>query len=120
MTAAESSSSACRCSVASCSKCGKPISFVQKSYRGFMKWCPVNLDGSEHWDACRGIVRTPEWRDRRMAEEAAEFPCRGFKGAVTHIYCGSVPPWDESFGAFRFFTEAEITEGAICRPHAKR
>lgn len=33
-----------------CEKCGFPIKF-KKLENG--KWCPTNIDGSDHWDACK-------------------------------------------------------------------
>jgi len=102
-----------------CRKCGKPIIFVKKEFGGVLKWVPVNPDLSEHWDACKGIVRTPEWCARRIAQEHAEYPTR-LLGRHGHVYCGDVPPWDESLGDFRTFTKAEIAEKAICRRVASR
>ena len=100
--------------MATCKKCGNPLAFVKKLYKGVLKFCPVNPDGSEHWDLCRGIVRTPEWAARRIREEEAEYPS-GWRGTAKHVWCGPVMPWDESLGAFRSFTKQEIAEGVVCR-----
>ena len=97
-----------------CHKCGNPLAFVKKLYKGVEKSVPVNPDGSDHWDLCRGIVRTPEWAARRMAEEAAEYPS-GWRGTAKHVWCGPVAPWDESLGEYRAFTPAEIAEGMVCQ-----
>jgi hypothetical protein len=97
-----------------CRKCGKPIAFVQREYATGLKWCPVNPDGTEHWDICRGIVRTPEWTARRIAEEERDYPS-GWRGKSKHVYCGDVPPWDESLGTFRRFTPTEMKAQHVCR-----
>jgi hypothetical protein len=98
-----------------CDKCGHPITFIQREFKGVLKYMPVNPDGSEHWDICRGIVRTPEWCRARIAQEHREYPS-GWRGKAKYVYCGDVPPWDESLGAFRQFTAAEIAAGVVCRP----
>lgn len=100
--------------MSACRKCGNPIKFIQREFKGVLKYLPVNVDGSEHWDLCRGIVRTPQWAARRIAQEHREYPS-GWRGTTTHVWCGPVPPWDESLGAFRVFTTQEIIEGAVCR-----
>lgn len=40
--------------MAECRKCGLPIGW-RKLPNG--KWCPQNLDGSDHWDICRETTR---------------------------------------------------------------
>lgn len=104
-----------------CRKCGLPLKFIRKTGRhGELKWWPVNPDGSDHFDRCSEITNrlngyvngdgTPNLK--RMAE--AHPPAwTGLK--VKHVYCGEVPPWDESLGEFREFTPEEISTGVVCR-----
>jgi hypothetical protein len=99
--------------LAICRKCRHPIKFIQRDFKGVLKYMPVNPDGTEHWDICRGIVRTPEWATRRIAEEEADYPS-GWRGKAKYVYIGDVPPWDESLGEFRKFTPAEIATGQVC------
>lgn len=93
-----------------CQKCGRPIAFKRLASG---KWCPTNVDGSDHWDTCRGIVRTPEWCAARIAQEHREFPS-GWRGTASHVWSGDIPPWDESLGDFRDFTDAEKAAGEVC------
>lgn len=63
--------------VPSCRKCGKPLSFVRRDYNGVMKWCPVNPDGSDHWDDCRQVRydrMTPEEQSAQRARDVAMCP----------------------------------------------
>ena len=75
-----------------------------------MKWFPANPDGTEHWDLCKRIQR------ERIGMEAvmAKHPPARSRSRVTHVYCGAVPPWDESLGEFRDFTAAEKAAATIC------
>jgi len=96
-----------------CKKCGLPLAF-KKLASG--KLCPVNPDGSDHWDLCRGVTRDLDSAITRCIQE------RGLSssGRPTHVYTGDVPPWDESLGAFRDFTADEIAAGVVCAPLAAR
>lgn len=103
-----------------CEKCGLPLKFIQKLYKGILKWTPVNPDGSDHWDTCKtvqrkamGLIRSDGSVD--MAKLEALSPPRRTGRRVRFIYCGEVPPWDESLGSFRRFTEEEMLAGAVCR-----
>lgn len=98
-------------STATCAKCGQPLSFVWRAGKyGVMKWFPANPDGSDHWDLCKRIQR------ERIGMEAvmAKHPPARSRSRVTHVYCGAVPPWDESLGEFRDFTAAEKAAATIC------
>jgi len=62
-----------------------------------------------------GSERAPAKATRRPTDATAPvwtYPAAPF----THGYCGAVPPWDESLGSFREFTEAEKSAGFHCRP----
>ena len=37
---------------------------------------------------------------------------------VAYVYCGVVPPWDDSLGSYREFTSTERADPRICRPLA--
>lgn len=89
-----------------CKKCGSGLKWKMLASG---KWCPVNPDGTDHWDLCRSITR------------GAEGPTVVFhmrtKGKGTHVWDSELPPWDESLGAFRGFTKAEMQAEEICRRH---
>lgn len=50
-----------------CKKCGLPIAF-KKLANG--KFCPINPDGSDHWDLCKQTVRGARPFDRDMKSSA--------------------------------------------------
>ena len=94
-----------------CRNCGLPLSFKRLKSG---KLCPTNLDGSDHWDLCRetqNAALTPQDRGRR--DKARSRPV--VTGTITHAYCGSVPPWDDSLGPFRDFTAEEKRDSSITR-----
>lgn len=94
-----------------CHKCDLPIAFKRLPSG---KWCPTNVDGSDHWDICREtrnrMIHPDELRarDRAMSKPV-------IIGTIKHAYCGRVPPWDDSLGPFRVFTPAEIVDPAVVR-----
>ena len=101
-----------------CQKCGLPLAF-KKLPSG--RWCPTNVDGSDHWDICRETMlaaMSPEQRaalQRRDADRA-----RGvWTGTAKRVYAGSVPPWDESLGSFREFTADELASGMTAKSAGK-
>ena len=102
--------------MAVCKKCGHPLKFVRRQFGRALKWCPVNPDGSDHWDLCRGIVRTPSWVKKVMAlpenRPQTTFPT----DTAAFLWIGAQPPWDESLGEFRNFTEQEKVERLVCLP----
>ena len=49
-----------------CQKCGQPLKFVKRLFGDVLKWCPVNLDGSDHWDDCKRATR------KRLMGESVE------------------------------------------------
>jgi hypothetical protein len=62
-----------------CQKCSEPISFVRREFRGVMKWCPVNVDGTDHWDQCKRATRKRlmgESVENVMAYAESQFPTR--------------------------------------------
>lgn len=85
-----------------CRKCGLPLKF-KKLRSG--KWSPTNLDGSDHWDLCKSVIRKTEG-------VVIEFFAR--TGGPGYVWCGNVPPWDESLGEFRNYTDAEKQAGEVC------
>lgn len=72
-----------------CRKCGLPVAF-KKLASG--KFCPTNVDGSDHFDICRLTQFKNSKRD----------VCVGMTTTMTvpiaklEFYAGDVPPWDES------------------------
>lgn len=93
-----------------CQKCGHPIAFKKLASGRF---CPTNPDGSDHWDLCKGTVRTFESAvSDCIREGTGKTEMRGQQ----YFYTGDVPPWDESLGPFRDFTAEEIAEGVVCQP----
>ena len=105
-------------SVKTCYKCGLPIAF-KLTPKG--RWCPTNLDGSDHWDLCRQT-----WLANMSPAERAYYAERdriaglpapsATPTTATHVWTGEVPPWDNSLGSFRDFTGLEKTAGIVCRP----
>jgi hypothetical protein len=101
-----------------CRKCGLPLSFkrIQKG-----KLCPTNPDGSDHWDLCRTTwlrnMRPEERAAYDLADAAMRAPRPTWGEGITHVYCDDrIPPWDESLGEFRHFTDAEKVAGIVCQP----
>lgn len=95
-----------------CKKCGGPITF-RKLPSG--KSMPVEVDGSEHWDICkrRKLEQlSPAQREQLLAAK----PPLTTATTATHVYCGELPPWDDSLGEFRDFTPEEKAAGLLCRP----
>lgn len=101
-----------------CKRCGGPITFAQGATG---KLYPVELDGSAHWAMCQrrqriasGLLRADGTVDREQLERIKP---PGHTGTATHVYKHScIPPWDESLGAFRGFTEEEKQAGIVCQP----
>jgi uncharacterized protein YwqG len=91
--------------MAQCYNCGGSISF--KKIDG--KWHPRNADGSEHWDVCK--------RMQREGQPIQQKPALYTQSKHTHFWIENqdIPPWDESLGEFRDFTEEEKREGKICQ-----
>lgn len=99
-----------------CRKCGLPLGF-KKLENG--RWCPINPDGSDHWDLCRDTQyknMSQRERDAYRARQASMMAPRKTNGRnLTHVYANeAVPPWDESLGMFRDFTDAEMLAGIVC------
>lgn len=88
--------------MAQCNKCGLPIQFKKVG----AKWHPRNADGSEHWDACK--------RNQRQEKPIENNSALYTTTKNTHFWCGGLPPWDDSLGDFRDFTEQEKTERLVC------
>lgn len=85
-----------------CRKCGSALKF--KRLRSG-KWSPINPDGSDHWDLCKSITR------RAQGTEIEYF---GRTGGPGYVWCGPVPPWDESLGDYRCYTDAEMQAREVC------
>ena len=77
-----------------CRKCKQGIAFaVLPSGR----YCPVNPDGTEHWDACRQAQRAgkpPAAKPPLITES---------RHKVFYPETAEIPPWDESLGVYRCF-----------------
>lgn len=52
--------------MSTCRKCELPIRWIQREFQQVLKWVPVNLDGTEHWDNCKRETR------KRLAGESFE------------------------------------------------
>jgi hypothetical protein len=109
--------------MATCNKCGSAVKFVQRQYKRGMKWCPVNLDGSDHFDLCSTLV----WQQKSPEEIAAimaqpdKRPRRTYPhDRAAFVWIGPEAPWDESLGEFRDFTDQEKVERRVCRPMRRR
>lgn len=104
-----------------CNKCGLEIGF-RRLPNG--KWCPTNPDGSDHWDLCSATWIANMSKSERAAydrsQAAARRPRRTLPDDLTHVYTNGdeVPPWDESLGEFRDFTDSEKLAGIVCEPVA--
>lgn len=68
----------------------------------------------EFWDMCRKCKHIQHYESAKRFRGEANAPV--VTGNVTHVYCGSVPPWDDSLGPFRDFTAEEKAVGVVCRP----
>lgn len=58
----------------------------------------------------------------RAATRRSEGPREKFHGRTpgsgdAFVWCGDVPPWHESLGEYRPYTEAEKRAGVVCSPH---
>lgn len=95
-----------------CKKCGRPLKFIKKAGKhGVMKWFPSDPDGSDHFDRCREYVSdamTAEEHEQRRIQDQIACPPGTSRGKhVTHVWSGTMPPWDGSLGDFRDFSQAE-------------
>ncbi len=68
------------------------------------------MDGSDHWDDCRAATR-------RSEGPVVEFHGRTSGSGDGFVWCGDVPPWDESLGQHRPYAEAEKLAGVVCSLH---
>lgn len=110
--------------MSSCRTCGLPLKFIQRLGRGGrLKWFPANPDGSDHWDTCKTVVRkrsglirhdgSLDWNQVEQAHPTIRtYPANPY----THQWIGVEPPWDESLGEFRDFTEEEKAQRQVCAP----
>jgi len=81
-----------------CGKCNGPLAYY-KLPSG--KWCPCNLDGSDHWDDCKeaiskgtyGIQKTFINFERGKPQNPAKLKV---------FYSGRIPPWDGRLREFKF------------------
>jgi hypothetical protein len=99
---------------------------------------PFDWDGTDHRERCAGMgpryrhqlrdanheKRVAQFLSLKAVRHSAAKPAKrplisrggrtAFRG--THLYRGDVPPWDESLGPYRDFTEQEKCDGAVCAP----
>jgi hypothetical protein len=107
-----------------CEQCGLPLKFTQKAGKnGELKWFPTNPDGSDHWDACsrvkaqRAGLINPDGTPNIEAMARRHPPgWTKTRREITHVWSGDIPPWDESLGEYRDFTETEKAQGLVCQP----
>lgn len=72
-----------------CEKCGEPIAFKRLDSG---KWCPTNVDGSDHWDICKRISLKKAGKQLLVHEfQYITAPL----GDMPMIF-SDLPPWDES------------------------
>jgi hypothetical protein len=116
--------------VAYCKFCGWAILWE----RNGEKWLPLDArDGGDHRPVCTGMPsrdeQTHEKRVGRFLKAKRPKPpgesratwtgeSNGLSrpSTCTHVWCGEIPPWDESLGQFRDFTLEEKARGEVCRP----
>jgi hypothetical protein len=91
--------------MAICKKCGGPIGWKRLANG---KWCPTEPNGGEHWDECRRRLRAGRPPDPK--------PALITRGHSTHFWIGMEPPWDESLGGYRDFTDIEKIAREVCAP----
>ena len=89
--------------MAQCDKCGQSIQFKKVG----AKWHPVNSDGTSHFSVCKTAQRLTQ----PVPEKAALYT----KSKHRYFWFGELPPWDESLGDFRDFTDQEKAEGKVCQ-----
>jgi hypothetical protein len=85
-----------------CRKCGLPLKF---KWLRQGKWSPINPDGTDHWDLCKSTTRRAE---------GIEISYEGRTGGPGYVWCGRVPPWDESLGEYRPYTDQEMQAREVC------
>ena len=90
--------------MSTCKKCGLSIGWKRLKSG---KWCPTNVDGTDHWDVCSRERRKDEVP--YVSEGAITQPDEW----VTHLYRGDIPVW-ELEGEFRDFSEIEKVELDHC------
>ena len=88
---------------AKCEACGGVLGFY-KNERG--NWCPCNVDGSDHWDACRerryAVAKQGEHVNNEREEayygRNGRFTVRESARAIgkvnTSCHC-DIPPWND-------------------------
>ena len=116
--------------MSACKFCGLDVTF-----HGYGR-APTDPCGRDHRETCPGIYRQsrqavrdsdheqavqrflfeayqlPKPADKRISRRGPRRTCGSL---VTHVYCDDrIPPWDESLGAFRDFTDAEKLAGIVC------
>lgn len=87
-----------------CRECGLEIKFERVG----TKWWPLNLDGTGHWELCKKTARAQQ-------RPAGHRPGRT-RTSLTHFWIGPEPPWSESLGEYRDFTEVEKVAREVCAP----
>lgn len=102
-----------------CNKCAGPIVFKIMATKRGNRWCPVNVDGGEHWDTCKerqhGSSEAYRAHNIALMARVNQDPNRFTKGRkVKYVYCGVAPPWDESLGKYRLFNADERSNRSIC------
>ncbi len=84
-----------------CKKCGLEVRW-RRLPSG--KFCPENLDGSDHWDICSETA----WRNASESARAARLskhPPFTTRGVGTMLYRGQRPPW--AFPTWRWVDPAD-------------
>ena len=68
----------------------------------------VNKGGTAEWEACRAA---------RRSVPVVKFHGRTVGSGDAFVWCGDVPPWHESLGEYRPYTEADRLVSVVCSPH---
>jgi hypothetical protein len=72
------------------------------------RWRPA-ISGSDYWDACQATTR-------RSEGTVVKFHGRTSGSGDAFMWCGDVPPWHESLGDYRPYTDAEKLAGRLLTP----
>lgn len=100
---------------------------------GAVRWLPIwksvmagkRADGRDkirnhdRWGELHAVASLHDihWHfiDTRLKQKSGIVGRTPGEGAdLAHLYCGAVPSWDKSLGAYRAFTEAEMQDEIVC------
>ena len=76
---------------AKCEKCGSPLAFYKLDSG---KWCPCNIDGSDHWDDCSENQAKGTYGIKREIITERFMGITYPKNKKAKLYTGTEPPWN--------------------------